>query len=560
MRSTIPVLLAAALCCGFGPGNDGPGDSGRVNRGEHVLTSVKAGPGVPNWQLTSRDVKFESAASWSVKRYTLHGGKQEGSQLIVLDNGKMQITVIPTRGMDLLEVKSGDVRLGWDSPVKEVVHPMFMRLESRGGLGWLEGFNEAMVRCGLEWAGHPGQDEFINNVGQKATMNLTLHGKIGNTPASEVSVVVDPKAPHRIRIKGTVYERSFYGPKLKLATEISTVPGSTTYRIDDRLTNQGAFDQEYQIIYHCNYGVPLLGKGSRVLTAAKRIAPFNAHAAEGIKNWSVYDGPTKGFIEQVYCLEPIADRDGRGIVMLENAAADRAVTLRWKTDRLPYLTVWKNTAAKETGYVTGLEPATGYAYTRRIEREGGRVPKIAPARNADLSTRRGHPRGPAARGHRGRRDRQAPGADAAGGEHEDAGHREMSRFCCAAISGTTWYLERWRFARHAILSARWEEKPMLDQISNRRELLRIGGLSVLGVRWRRWSLGQARCRSSAATASSSCSKAGPATSIYGIQNRPPRRKSAVRSRRSRPSCPASNWANCSPVLRKSPIGSASSAR
>jgi hypothetical protein len=345
---------------------------------EHVLTSVSSGLGEPTWQLSSRDIKYESAAPWSVKRFALHGGKQEGCELIVLDNGKLKITVVPTRGMSVLEVTSGDVRLGWNSPVKQVVHPQFMRLESRGGLGWLEGFNEWMVRCGLEFAGHPGQDEFVNNVGEKATMDLTLHGKIGNIPASEVSVVVDSDAPHRIRIKGVVHEQAFYGPKLELATEISTEPGTDTFRIEDRVTNHGAFEQEYQVIYHCNYGPPLLGQGSRVLAAAKRIAPFNEHAGEGLKEWQTYSSPTKGFIEQVYCLEPLADRDGRGIVMLENAATDRAVTMRWNTDSLPYLTVWKNTAATEDGYVTGLEPGTGYAYNRRIERQAGRVPKLAP--------------------------------------------------------------------------------------------------------------------------------------------------------------------------------------
>ena len=65
--------------------------------------------------------------------------------------------------MGILDVKMDGVRLGWNSPVKEVVHPSHIDLESRGGLGWLEGFNEWMVRCGLEFAGHPGTDQFINN-------------------------------------------------------------------------------------------------------------------------------------------------------------------------------------------------------------------------------------------------------------------------------------------------------------------------------------------------------------------------------------------------------------
>jgi hypothetical protein len=43
---------------------------------------------------------------------------------------------------------------------------------------------------------------------------------------------------------------------------------------------------------------------------------------------------------------------------------------------LPYLTVWKNTAAVEDGYVTGIEPGTNFPYNRRLERVAGRVPKL----------------------------------------------------------------------------------------------------------------------------------------------------------------------------------------
>ena len=93
--------------------------------------------------------------------------------MVEVDNGRLQFRVIPTRGMSVLDVTLGDVRLGWNSPVKEVVHPSYINLHDRGGLGWLDGFNEWMVRCGLSFAGHPGEDKFINNVGDEATMPLT---------------------------------------------------------------------------------------------------------------------------------------------------------------------------------------------------------------------------------------------------------------------------------------------------------------------------------------------------------------------------------------------------
>ena len=349
-----------------------------------ILTSASRGKHVDSWSVSNRDLKTKGAP-WLVRKYTLHGGKQEGVDLILLDNGKLSLVVTPTRGMGVLNATMGDVRLGWDSPVKEVVHPQFINLQSRGGLGWLEGFNEWMVRCGLEFAGHPGKDKFINNAGDEAEVDLTLHGKIANLPASEVEVLVDRQPPHRIRVRGRVDERMFYGPKLELWTEISTEPGANVFRIEDSVKNHGASDQEFQLIYHVNYGPPLLEKGARFVGAVKRVTPFNAQATKGVDQYAEYAGPTKGFIEQVYCLYPFADEKGKTTIMLQNAVSDRAVSMTLSVEQLPYVTLWKNTTALEEGYVTGLEPGTGFPYNRRIERIAGRVPKLKPGESRQFA-------------------------------------------------------------------------------------------------------------------------------------------------------------------------------
>jgi galactose mutarotase-like enzyme len=315
---------------------------------------------------------------WSIRKLTLHGGKQEGVEVIVVNNGKLEFTVVPTRGMGLLSAKLGDVRLGWNSPVKEVVHPRHINLNSRGGLGWLEGFNEWMVRCGLESNGGPGPDEFINNVGDKATMDLTLHGKIENIPASEVEIVVEKEPPYRLRVRGFVDERMFYGPKLELETEISTEPGSNEVRIADTITNRGGAEQEFELLYHANYGRPLLEEGATFLAPASRVIPMNAHAAKSSADYARYAAPTAGFVEQVYCITPLADAQERTLIALRNKAGDRAVSMAYSVKELPYLTQWKNTAAEGEGYVTGLEPGTNFPNHRRIERKLGRVPKLAP--------------------------------------------------------------------------------------------------------------------------------------------------------------------------------------
>jgi len=53
-----------------------------------------------------------------------------------------------------------------------------------------------------------------------------------------VEVIVERDPRPRIRVRGRVDERAFYGPKLELWTELSTEPGSSTFRIEDTLTNR----------------------------------------------------------------------------------------------------------------------------------------------------------------------------------------------------------------------------------------------------------------------------------------------------------------------------------
>ncbi|UCF35819.1 MAG: aldose 1-epimerase family protein [Acidobacteriota bacterium] len=307
----------------------------------------------------------------------LKGGKQQGVDLITLNNGEIECRICPTRGMGLIDAWRGPVRLGWDSPVGEIVHPSFVNLESRGGLGWLEGFNEWVVRCGLESAGAPGRDRFITNQGDEAEMNLTLHGKIANIPASEVEILVQCAPPYRIRVIGRVFEWMLFGPKLELRTEVWTTPGSNILHLEDTVTNRGSHNQEFQLIYHCNHGTPLLEDGARFLAPVQRVFPINPHAARKVDRYDLFEAARTGFVEEVYCLEPIGDSEGKTTVMLRNHKGNRAAAMRYRVSELPCLTLWKNTAAEEDGYVAGLEPGTGFPYNRSIERRFGRVPILA---------------------------------------------------------------------------------------------------------------------------------------------------------------------------------------
>jgi hypothetical protein len=50
--------------------------------------------------------------------------------------------------------------------------------------------------------------------------------------------------------------------------------------------------------------------------------------------------------------------------------------MTFDTKSLPYLSLWKNEVTAKGGYVTGLEPGTGFPNPRPVERTAGRVPKL----------------------------------------------------------------------------------------------------------------------------------------------------------------------------------------
>lgn len=350
-----------------------------VSAAEFTLTDIATNTYIENWDITNQKLGFENTP-FSIEKLRLHGGKQEGVDLIVINNGELEVTLIPTRGMGIFNVKKGGKRiLGWDSPVKEIVNPVYIDLESRNGLGWLDGFNEMMVRCGYEWTGHPGLDDN----GQL----LSLHGRAQNTPSSTIKVIIDDKAPHKITIEGTVSERTFKNTELVTKTSFSITPGENRFTINDTLTNKADYNDEYQIIYHSNFGRPILEKGSKVYVAASEISPFNSYAEKGLEDWQTYLGPTKGYDEMVYNLKPLADQNGNTLAVLHNKAGNLGVSMRYNTNQLPVLTLWKNTDTLQQGYVTGIEPGTSYAYNTKYQRPLGLVPTInsGESKNFDIT-------------------------------------------------------------------------------------------------------------------------------------------------------------------------------
>jgi Domain of unknown function (DUF4432) len=313
---------------------------------------------------------------WSVKKQRLRGGRRDGVDLIVVDNGALRFSVVPTRGMGLWKGWFDGNRLGWDSPVTDgPIHPAFVNLAAVGGLGWLDGFDELLARCGLENNGAPFEVKTVKPDGSESHATFGLHGKIANLPATYVAVHVGAEPPHEIVVEGHVQESRLFGPGIRMETRITTTPGSNFLVVRDEFVNLKDQPVEMQVLYHWNFGPPFLDEGARFLAPTKSVTPRDSRAQQGIDRYEVYGRPEPGYTEQVYYhdLHTRSAVVGQTLALLRNHAGDKAVVLRFHKNQLPAFTLWKNTSGLRDGYVTGLEPGTNYPNPRPFEKARNRV-------------------------------------------------------------------------------------------------------------------------------------------------------------------------------------------
>ena len=343
-----------------------------------VVTDLKSDVWLEALHVDSQTLQLPVGGRWSIRKRTLHGGLRDGIDLIEVDNGALSFSVLPTRGMGIWRGEYRGNFLGWRAPVRGPVHPKYVALDHRDGLGWLTGFDELLCRCGLSSNGPPGLDVRTDSLGGSSSMPLTLHGRIANQPAHYVELFINLEPPHEMSVTGRVAEGGLFFPHLHLTSTITTRPGWNRFIVHDVVENRGAQPTEMQMLYHCNIGPPFLGAGSRLLMPCREVSPISKRAAEGIETYDVCSAPTVGFAEQVYCYVPQSDSEGRCSAVLYNATGDRGLQMRWNQRELPCFTFWKNTAALEDGYVAGLEPGTNYPNLRSFERSHGRVPTLEP--------------------------------------------------------------------------------------------------------------------------------------------------------------------------------------
>lgn len=296
-------------------------------------------------------------------------GRAMGMRCLTIDTGTMQTVLLPERGMGIWKCITRNMELGWQSPVHGPVHPALVPVGDPSGIGWLEGFDELLVRCGLLSNGAPDFDE-------TGRVRYPVHGRIANLPCHSLSIEVQPELGV-LEVIGRVVESRFLVYTLELESRVRFQIGRNTIEINDTVTNPLSTPGSMQLLYHINLGQPILQSGSKILAALDRLAPRDARAAEGVATWDHCEGPESGYREQVYFTTPLMDENYWTEALLTNHDASLGFSVQFDARTLPCLNFWKNTAGVEDGYVCGLEPATGFPNTRTFEEQQGRLVRLS---------------------------------------------------------------------------------------------------------------------------------------------------------------------------------------
>ena len=293
-----------------------------------------------------------------VESFVETDGPARGTRrLRVANGGGLEFDVHPDRCLDIGAATYDGVPLAWLSSTG-IGSPALYEPEGRG---WLRTFGGGLLTtCGLDSFGPPADDE--DGV-------VGMHGRIGATPAHLTGAEATSE---RITVSGTVRQTAVFAENLLLSRRITSEVGSSSFTVEDTVTNEGSGASPHMVLYHVNLGWPLLDDGAVVDIPHTTVRPRDPDAEEGFGQQYDIGAPVRGFREQVYVHEAGPTR----YASVTNKRRGLRFTLRF-SETLPALFEWKMTATQH--YVLGLEPAnTPEIGGRAAARAAGLLPRLEP--------------------------------------------------------------------------------------------------------------------------------------------------------------------------------------
>lgn len=288
-----------------------------------------------------------------IRESKLLHGRGEGIQLAEFYNAAgLRFTVVPDRCMDLFDLSYKGVNLSFQCKNGLTSPQAFSPCDGEFCEQWPAGM---LVTCGL------------GNVGGQATEGgvYPTHGRISHVPAQNFGTETywDGER-YLLRARGEVHQTKMYGRHLSIRRTIETELNSKKLQIHDIITNFEAEDEPFMLLYHVNFGYPLLQADSLVETSSCKCEPMNDIS----KDYHHMTAPVDGCGEELYFRTQLGDR-ACGVIY--NERLELGAYLAFDTKNLPNLVQWK--MMKSHDYVLALEPCNTFGINRDEAAKEGKL-------------------------------------------------------------------------------------------------------------------------------------------------------------------------------------------
>ncbi len=306
-----------------------------------------------------------------IETSVIDNGAGRGTRIAWINTGTgLRYKVVIDRAMDIADAFYNQHSIAWLSHLGVTPPQPF----SHQGLDWLRTFaGGLLVTCGLSHYGAPEKDSY----GERG-----LHGLISNNPAEIESIIQpDPVAGKMdFSITGIIKETKIFGPSLELRRTISGTIGKSSIHIHDEVMNRANTATPLMLLYHCNFGWPLVDEGTEIIWQGKwQPAKSNSKIYKEGNDFKRCPSPIEdhsGSGEDVAFVDIVADDTGMCTGGLYNRKLDLGVAIRFPKKQLPWFTNWQHWGKGE--YVLGLEPGTNPVIGQSKTREQNQLIQIAP--------------------------------------------------------------------------------------------------------------------------------------------------------------------------------------
>ena len=317
--------------------------------------------------------KISNAAQLGgIETAVIDNGPGRGTRIAWINTGTgLRFKVVIDRGMDVADAFFNQHSLAWLNHVGITSPQPFSNM----GLDWLRTFGGGLITtCGLSHVGGPETDAH----GQRG-----LHGEISNISAAIESIVQpDPVVGKMtMSITGTMKQTRLFGPSLELKRTISATIGKAAISIHDEVINKGNTPAPHMLLYHCNFGWPLVDEGADIIWQGQWQPRDKENTAifSNENNFKKCQSPIASHLgagEEAAFIDPVPDALGWCTCGLHNPSIGLALALRFQKKQLPTLTNWQHWGKND--YVVGIEPGTNFPIGQAKAREQNELIFLAP--------------------------------------------------------------------------------------------------------------------------------------------------------------------------------------